>query len=174
LDQWKARVRQVYSHEVHHAIKRDKWYVGELGSRETTDTVETLLLGHRHCFAEVLPGFATRARISYSLRTSSSCRIRMGSSLGCARHGKASSQNPGGIQELKNTLQKAFEYDEADLAFCIFIDGLDEFAEDHFTLIIELVEHHAQRPNVKFCVSSRPYNVFRTAFGKEATRTFAL
>jgi hypothetical protein len=71
-------------------------------------------------------------------------------------------------------LQKALEVQEDTRAFCIFIDGLDEFAEDHFTLITEIIQLHARKPNVKFCVSSRPYNVFSKAFGQDETRTFAL
>lgn len=76
--------------------------------------------------------------------------------------------------ELKRALQRALEGQESTAAFCIFIDGLDEFAEDHYTLITEIIQLHAQKPNVKFCVSSRPYNVFSKAFGGDESHTFAL
>lgn len=94
------------------------------------------------------------------------------------RWAKASTQSflqePWSEHELKNSLELAFGYDERAFAFCIFIDGLDEFAEDHFTLITEIIELHSRRTNVKFCVSSRPYNVFKKAFDKDPTHTFAL
>jgi hypothetical protein len=47
--------------------------------------------------------------------------------------------------------------------FCFFIDGLDEFEGDHSRMGI-LFSDLASSPNVKFCVSSRPWPVFETTF----------
>ncbi|EGP87705.1 uncharacterized protein MYCGRDRAFT_71829 [Zymoseptoria tritici IPO323] len=66
--------------------------------------------------------------------------------------------------ELKETLDRAILKNASSTAFCFFIDGLDEFAENHFSLITDLIRHYTARPNVKFCVSSRPYPVFSRAF----------
>jgi hypothetical protein len=46
-----------------------------------------------------------------------------------------------------------------------FIDGLDEFAENHYALVKDTIEYFATRPDVKLCVSSRPYNVFNNSLG---------
>jgi hypothetical protein len=53
----------------------------------------------------------------------------------------------------------------SDTRFCFFIDGLDEYDGDHFD-IIEAVEMLASSPNVKICLSSRPWNPFENAFGR--------
>lgn len=45
----------------------------------------------------------------------------------------------------------------------IFIDGLDEFEEEHGQLIDFIKYLHCQ-PGMKVCVSSRPWNAFRDAF----------
>ena len=48
--------------------------------------------------------------------------------------------------------------------FCCFIDGLDEYCGDHRELI-ELIQNFTRSQDIKFCVSSRPWNVFEVAFG---------
>jgi hypothetical protein len=48
--------------------------------------------------------------------------------------------------------------------FCFFIDGLDEYEGAPVT-IIQLVEILKRSPNVKICVSSRPWNEFEETFG---------
>ncbi|KAI1256787.1 hypothetical protein MGN70_001913 [Eutypa lata] len=52
------------------------------------------------------------------------------------------------------------------IAFCFFIDGLDEYSEDGMTTtnLIETLRRFADHPNVKMCVSSRPWPVFADAF----------
>ena len=48
--------------------------------------------------------------------------------------------------------------------FCCFIDGLDEYYGDHRELI-NLIRNFTGSENIKFCLSSRPWNVFELAFG---------
>ncbi len=50
---------------------------------------------------------------------------------------------------------------------CFFIDGLDEYSGDQSALV-DLIEELAEYPNVKICLSSRPYRAFRDAFGSRA------
>ena len=54
--------------------------------------------------------------------------------------------------------------------FCFFIDGLDEYkaegARDHQDLI-RTIRLLASSPNIKLCVSSRPWVVFSDAFGSD-------
>ena len=47
---------------------------------------------------------------------------------------------------------------------CFFIDGLDEYDGDHNELI-HLLRSFSQPNNIKICASSRPWNVFKRAFG---------
>jgi hypothetical protein len=67
--------------------------------------------------------------------------------------------------ELKETLNKIIDENESTHAFCFFINGLDEFAENHYALVKYTIEYFATRSNVKLCVSSRPHNVFRNSLG---------
>ena len=49
---------------------------------------------------------------------------------------------------------------------CLFIDGLDEFEGDDGARleIISLLKQASESPNVKVCVSSRPWRIFEDAF----------
>ena len=47
---------------------------------------------------------------------------------------------------------------------CFFIDGLDEYDGDHDELIC-LLRSFSRSNNIKICASSRPWNVFKRAFG---------
>ncbi|PWY72732.1 hypothetical protein BO83DRAFT_361508 [Aspergillus eucalypticola CBS 122712] len=67
-------------------------------------------------------------------------------------------------------LLEAFEKVTTALAtykirFCFFVDGLDEY-EGRPADIIQLVEYLRSSPNIKACVSSRPWNEFEYSFGK--------
>ena len=57
--------------------------------------------------------------------------------------------------------------------FCFFIDGLDEFDGDHEE-IVALIQGFANSENIKWCLSSRPWNVFKAAFGDGAYPSFQL
>ncbi len=49
--------------------------------------------------------------------------------------------------------------------FCFFIDGLDEYAGDHWKMAKSL-KTWATSPDIKICVSSRPYNEFEESFSR--------
>ncbi|KAK3708933.1 hypothetical protein LTR37_011263 [Vermiconidia calcicola] len=53
--------------------------------------------------------------------------------------------------------------------FCFFIDGLDEYNGEQLQLAVYLKDRLAQHPHLKICVSSRPWNVFDSVFGKSGT-----
>ena len=57
--------------------------------------------------------------------------------------------------------------------FCFFIDGLDEFDGDHRE-IIALIQGFAKSKSIKWCLSSRPWNVFNAAFGNGSHPSFQL
>lgn len=69
-----------------------------------------------------------------------------------------------GLEELLLLLQKIGD-DKQDLRFkfCLFIDGLDEFEGEPET-IVEAVQTLSKSPNIKLCVSSRPWVPFAKAF----------
>jgi hypothetical protein len=56
-----------------------------------------------------------------------------------------------------------------DTKFCFFIDGLDEYfpLEDHAKMVRIVVELSALS-NVKVCISSRPWDIFRKNFADES------
>lgn len=77
---------------------------------------------------------------------------------------------PGGITEEWNEaeLLQALECFrlklEKSVKICIFIDGLDEY-EGQPASLIALVKMLAAIPNVKLCISSRPWNEFENEYG---------
>jgi hypothetical protein len=50
-----------------------------------------------------------------------------------------------------------------DNHFCVFIDGLDEFAGDQLELI-RVLDDFSLSPVVKTCLASRPWNIFRDPY----------
>ena len=57
--------------------------------------------------------------------------------------------------------------------FCFFIDGLDEYDGFHPD-VVDLIASLASSPNIKICLSSRPWNVFEDAYGEGAYPTLKL
>ena len=57
--------------------------------------------------------------------------------------------------------------------FCFFIDGLDEYQGDHFDLI-QTVRRLAASSSIKICLSSRHWEEFMDAFGRDKDRTIIL
>ncbi|KAK5995264.1 hypothetical protein PT974_03663 [Cladobotryum mycophilum] len=53
--------------------------------------------------------------------------------------------------------------------YCVFIDGIDEFDGDHYEMA-QLLNNLSKSPNFKFCLSSRPWNVFEDTFGIEPSQ----
>ncbi|KAI7155598.1 hypothetical protein KC349_g6843 [Hortaea werneckii] len=67
--------------------------------------------------------------------------------------------------ELADTLDLIVNHPSHSTSFCFFLDGLDEYADPTLELIRDL-EHLSTRPQVKLCVSSRPWNEFKQAYGQ--------
>ena len=76
-------------------------------------------------------------------------------------------------QELWHAISQLKDQSGAGARFCFFIDGLDEYdgEPDH---IVSVLESLRDWPDVKLCVSSRPYNEFRDAFGRPSDPQLAL
>ena len=80
-----------------------------------------------------------------------------------------SNSNVWTLQELLEALRLFREYGTTSNKFCFFIDGLDEYERDH-QMLIDFVKELVHSPNVKLCISSRPWNVFEAAFGHNSMR----
>jgi hypothetical protein len=61
----------------------------------------------------------------------------------------------------------------SSMSFCFFIDGLDEYDGDHDQLIT-ILQELSTVPDVKFCVSSRPWVKFIDQFGGDLDRVLKL
>ena len=57
--------------------------------------------------------------------------------------------------------------------FCFCIDGLDEYVGDHHE-IIRVLDVFNTSPNIKICLSSRPWNVFEDAYGQNPAQKLYL
>jgi NACHT domain len=84
-----------------------------------------------------------------------------------ARWSKKGQQNSTwSMTELSTSLNKLAKEDDLPTKFCFFIDGLDEFGDDHLELC-EVIRDLSRSPHIKLCVSSRPLNVFTKNFGED-------
>ncbi|KAK3935936.1 hypothetical protein QBC46DRAFT_357843 [Diplogelasinospora grovesii] len=70
---------------------------------------------------------------------------------------------PWSLPELSAALNYIAMADDVPCKFCFFIDGLDEYDGDHLDLC-NLMTSLSNSKNIKLCVSSRPWNVFKDAF----------
>ncbi|KAI9647790.1 hypothetical protein NHQ30_004178 [Ciborinia camelliae] len=78
-------------------------------------------------------------------------------------------------RELLDALQRLGQLPESQVLvkYCMFIDGVDEFDGDHFELC-QVLKGLSMSPNVKCCLSSRPWNVFEDAFGGDQSQKIYL
>lgn len=77
---------------------------------------------------------------------------------------------PWSHSELKRTFECLQNCASTSQKFCFFIDGLDEYNGDHFELLENLLNIVESSPNIKLCLSSRPWNCFEDALGNEDNR----
>lgn len=69
-----------------------------------------------------------------------------------------------GIQRLLAVFESLSDPRINSAKLCLFIDGLDEFDGNHYE-IVQVFQKFSASSHVKICLSSRPWNVFRDAFG---------
>ena len=70
------------------------------------------------------------------------------------------------VEELTETFQKLSTSKDLRHKICFFIDGLDEFRGGTCQELVDTVNRCALGDNIKFCVSSRGWTEFETAYGK--------
>jgi hypothetical protein len=69
------------------------------------------------------------------------------------------------------TVLKGLDYTSS--RFYFHVDGLDEYHGDHWD-VISILQDLAAAPNVKLCLSSRPWNCFQDAFGQPGAHLLRL
>lgn len=69
------------------------------------------------------------------------------------------------VKELRQALLRLSEQEDIEACFYFHVDGLDEYQGDHWD-VIEILHNLSLSPNVKLCLSSRPWNCFEDAFGQ--------
>ncbi|KAI0097758.1 hypothetical protein GGR51DRAFT_566231 [Nemania sp. FL0031] len=72
------------------------------------------------------------------------------------------------VEELLSAIQSLIRIPDSPSKFCVFIDGVDEYDGDHFEFC-QLMQELSCSPAIKCCMSSRPWNVFKDAFGADQT-----
>lgn len=80
---------------------------------------------------------------------------------------------PWSIQRLYEVFDRISTMSLPEKKFFLLIDGLDEYEGDPVELI-KLIHRLSSQPNIKMCISSRPWNVFMEQFGQDSTRTLML
>lgn len=72
--------------------------------------------------------------------------------------------------ELCQTLYSVVKKAKSSFSFCFFIDGLDEaYMKDNDNELCDTMITLSTCPNVKLCISSRPWNKFTEYFGNRPT-----
>ncbi|KAI1291312.1 hypothetical protein F5Y03DRAFT_42285 [Xylaria venustula] len=79
---------------------------------------------------------------------------------------------PWSTAELRHVLDQVTS-PEIGVKTCFFIDGLDEYNGDHLEVSEEILRLSRLR-NIKWCISSRPWNVFHDAFGSDRSQHLCL
>jgi len=80
-----------------------------------------------------------------------------------------SQSSPWSRAELREAFEALKKQNTIPARLCFFIDGLDEYEGDH-TELVNVLQTFTTSPDVKICVSSRPWNIFELAFGQEYTK----
>lgn len=80
---------------------------------------------------------------------------------------------PWTLQELEDAIGLLKETSGVRARFCFFVDGLDEY-DGKPDQIVSVLESLRSWSDIKLCVSSRPYNEFKDAFGRPSDPQLAL
>lgn len=83
-----------------------------------------------------------------------------------------SESDPWTLEELHSAFNAIAEYPDLKVKFCFFIDGLDEYKGDHKEICDTFLGLVTANPAIKICLSSRPWNVFKQAFGNKPERIY--
>jgi hypothetical protein len=77
------------------------------------------------------------------------------------------------IEELLEIIDRAMNWEQNNMKYCFFIDGLDEYRGRPDQIIDLLLKLPLSR-DTKYCISSRKWNDFQKTFGKDTNRKRSL
>lgn len=77
-------------------------------------------------------------------------------------------------RELSEAFRKLGQEQSLNLKFCFFVDGVDEYDGEDYTHIIDVLKTMNASASIKMCLSSRPWNIFITAFGADTDQRLLL
>jgi len=80
---------------------------------------------------------------------------------------------PWTLSELRKAIQRLADCKNLGIKFCFFIDGLDEYDGDHAE-VIRILGTLSSSSHIKLCLSSRPWNIFEDAYGRNSKRKLYL
>src|SRR5579862_7286001 len=86
----------------------------------------------------------------------------------------ANLKDPWTRSELLQTFKRLTEQDVTSTKFCFFIDGLDEYEGNDHQGMVDNLRDFAMSPNIKLCLSSRPWEVFKDAFDQDTDQRLYL
>lgn len=72
--------------------------------------------------------------------------------------------------ETSEAFRKLGQQRSLNLKFCYFIDGVGEYEGEDYTHIIDVLKDLNASPSIRICLSSRPWNIFISAFGAISIR----
>lgn len=83
-------------------------------------------------------------------------------------------EGPWSLVELREALQTSVTRNDGRLKICFIIDGLDEYSGDHEDRIqlCQTFKELAMSSNMKFCLSSRPWNIFEEELGLQFPKIY--
>ncbi|KAH8753622.1 hypothetical protein F5883DRAFT_574719 [Diaporthe sp. PMI_573] len=86
--------------------------------------------------------------------------------------GSSVTQQPFTMDELESAMNRLFleEAVTSSYRLCLFLDGLDEYDGDYWKLARAVKSWAESSNDVKFCLSSRPYNAFLRHFAVDDNR----
>ncbi|KAI7779269.1 hypothetical protein LA080_001032 [Diaporthe eres] len=74
------------------------------------------------------------------------------------------------LDELRSVFCDISKRASLKVNLCFFIDGLDEYDGDHIDICSVLQNLANESSHFKFCLSSRPWNVFENVFGRQPSQ----
>jgi hypothetical protein len=80
---------------------------------------------------------------------------------------------PWDIDELSEALHGTLRLTQHRACFSVFVDGLDEYEGDIHEFL-RVLNGFMRYPNIKFCLSSRPWNIFEDNYGHDKDRKLYL
>ena len=77
------------------------------------------------------------------------------------------------LKDLMEAFNRLKTQRDVQTKFCFFVDGLNEYEGEHSDLL-DLLKNLSSCPEIKICVSSRPWNIFKDYLGQDSDTKLTL